>query len=195
MQPDAATFQGGLANTMGLSPTFAPQSFWALLMALKLGCLIAVNGCPRALLAPQPPNVAKYLQKSSVTPGHASIQYNTIIIGGRDGWAGIGDPSKVGPYCLYILANININIKLALATKSKYKLPPGGNYNGVPAVHLYDGRRPVREGGRKGLEGLTPTRFRRNRATEPQAREANLIPKESDSLRVTNSGMVFLRLG
>ena len=49
--------------------------------------------------------------------------------------------------------------------------------------------------GRKGLEGLTPTRFRRNRATEPQAREANLIPKESDSLRVTNSGMVFLRLG
>ena len=39
-------------------------------------------------------------------------------------------------------ACININIKLALATKSKYKLPPGGNYNGVPAVYLYDGRRP-----------------------------------------------------
>ena len=53
----------------------------------------------------------------------------------------------------------------------------------------------VSKWGRKGLEGLTPTRFRRNRATEPQAREANLIPKESDSLRVTNSGMVFLRLG
>ena len=42
-----------------------------------------------------------------------------------------------------VRACVNINIKLALATKSKYKLPPGGNYNGVPAVHLYDGRRPA----------------------------------------------------
>ena len=32
--------------------------------------------------APQPPNVAKHLQKSSVTPGYASVQYGTIIVGG-----------------------------------------------------------------------------------------------------------------
>ena len=42
--------------------------------------LPVVNGCPRALLAPQPaPNVAKYLQKSSVIPGYSSTRYKTII--------------------------------------------------------------------------------------------------------------------